>query len=279
MKNLIKILMGMLILIGAGFGTATTVKAAMTFGSGVYTNLCDSGTKATYYSCNLGCNSATGVCQSNNNGAVKYVCLGKWDQCLESESGWSSREEIGNPGCGRTVQLSLFDKKCRNDDGSWDQTCNLLGYMVWYGGDCRSNVQPIILPSATPTPVTTSKPLTNPTAKPTIKLIPTPTAISKFVFPTPTVATSGGAISVVAVCGRSCVMVSECQAGFSCVAGKCVNSACPSDASCFCGSGSKLTTTNKLPDTGVDLRVAVLILVGVAGVGLVLRKTAKYVWN
>ena len=134
---------------GAGVGVA---KAAIAYGTGYYVNLCGGGTAAAQYNCNAGCSPTSGACESGNNGAVKYTCVGKWNQCVESESGWSGREEVGNPGCNRTVQLSLFDKKCRREDGGWDQTCQLLGYMVWYSGECGGPTPQVTqIPQARPT--------------------------------------------------------------------------------------------------------------------------------
>jgi len=126
-KKLVFALLDLLIFIGAAFPGAGVVRAALTLGNGYYTNLCDSGTNAIYYSCDKGCNPSAGTCTSSNSGAVKYVCAGNWNQCLESESLWSNFEQMNDTGCGQTVQLSLFDKKCRRDDGPWENSCRLLG--------------------------------------------------------------------------------------------------------------------------------------------------------
>lgn len=252
------------------------VKAAVTFGSGRYVNLCGSGTVATDYTCDLRCNPVMGLCTSQTKGAVRYVCSGEWNQCLESESNWSNSVAIGNPGCGKTVQLSLYDKQCRRDDGSWDQTCELLGYMVWYASDCAFNgTTPFPTGSAinaniTPTsrPVVTVKPTT--TIKPTTTLVPTVILKS-----TPT-----GKPIAAGICGNSCVMDSECQAGTACRGGVCRNPACPGDSTCFCGtvktaSGSAITKT---PETGGEIIWLILGAIGVGILGLKMRGVARKIW-
>ncbi|KKU93717.1 hypothetical protein A3H89_03430 [Candidatus Amesbacteria bacterium RIFCSPLOWO2_02_FULL_48_11] len=231
----------------AAFGAgAVKVQALINFGGGYYVNLCGSGTSATSYSCDPGCSVQTGSCQSNNQGVVKWLCSGKWDQCLESESGWSNFEDVDSPGCGKTVQVSLFDKKCRMQDGGWDESCRLLGYMVWYSGDCwvGGSPTPTRVPAVTLTPTVTPRPQVTGT--------PTATPGSKFGSPTPT-----GKVSLTptkipgvgSICGKSCSKGSDCEAGFTCADGVCRNPSCPSDASCFCGD-VKGAIADKNPQTG-----------------------------
>jgi hypothetical protein len=260
---------------GAGLGV---VHAAVSFGTGVYVNLCGSGTVATSYTCDPGCNPNTGVCSGSNNGVVRWVCSGKWNQCLESESDWMNREELGNPGCNKTVQVSLFDKKCRREDGAWDQTCNLLGYMVWFSGECGGGVSPG--PTSGVTVISSPKVTARPTARPTVTvrptetIVPTPTLVSKFsMTPTPGVA--------VRVCGKRCGADVECGAGFACVGNLCRNPACPSDVGCFCGGVGGVATSsglNQSPETGAEVWLILVGLVGVGIVGLKMREMAKRLW-
>jgi hypothetical protein len=192
-KWLLPVIAGIAVLAAGG----SRVEAAISFGSGYYTNLCDSGTAANNYTCDPGCNPATGTCTSAQGGAVKYSCNGKLMQCMEAESAWGNAQTVGNPGCGKTVQLSLFNRKCRQNDGTWDDACVLKGYMVWYSGDCDPSlpkftaspsatlkptashtVSPTGLPAATPKPTATPIPTATPrpTQTPQITLAATPTA-------------------------------------------------------------------------------------------------------
>jgi hypothetical protein len=264
-----------------GYGVA---KAAMTLGSGYYTNLCDSGTKATYYSCNQGCDPDTGSCTSGNSGVVKYVCTGKWNQCLESESQWSNYEQVAGTGCGQTVQLSLYDKKCRREDGAWDPTCKLLGYMVWYAGDCRQGYV-LTTPAPTPTkaPAPTVTPVKGSNSGSSISLLmaalsgagatATPT-------PTPTVAPAPTG-PVGNVCGLKCKLGIDCGAGFACVGGVCRNPACTADAGCFCQGATvsaKPVSGTKTPTTGPETWLGMGGMAGLGLLGVKLRKIGKRLW-
>src|SRR5690606_40062787 len=46
------------------------------------------------------------------------------------------------------VCSSDLDKQCRRSDGSWDDSCKLLDYMVWYSGDCKQNTPPKTTPES-----------------------------------------------------------------------------------------------------------------------------------
>jgi hypothetical protein len=220
-------------------------------------NLCGSGTAATRYTCDPGCDPTSGTCRSGNNGVAKYTCVGKWNQCVESELGWSGREELGNPGCNRTVQISLFDKKCRREDGGWDPTCTLLGYMVWYSGECGT--APRLSPTVTKLP--------SPTTEPIATGAPTPTTISKFVAVAPK------------VCGVRCGSDTDCQAGLKCFSGVCRNPACPSDGACFCGQTKGAAVANSSPKTGVSTWVGAVGMVGLALMGYKLIRWSRQIWT
>ncbi len=283
------IIFKVLVAVGAFCAGATVVSAAINFGSGYYTNLCGSGTVATFYNCDSGCDPRTGICSGASQGVVKYVCSGKWDQCLESETGWTNREEIGSVSCGKTVQISVFDKKCRKEDGSWDLSCELLGYMVWYSGDCRSSITPTqatprttVVPTGRPTVLPTSRPSITPTRQPSptaASKINLPTSIPKVsiaVTPTPT------SVAVVAVCGKKCATDVGCQAGFVCSSGVCRNPSCSLDETCFCGQVSGSATgsavAKKSPETGFGMIEVGAGLTLVAGVGILLKRISKLVW-
>lgn len=257
---------------GMGLGVKSA-RANLSYNGGYYTNLCGGGTAANTYSCNMSCAPTSGMCQSNNGGAVRYICSGKWTGCLESET-WGNAAQLGQVSCGNTVQLSLYDKKCRQDDGSWDSSCNLLGYMVWYSGDCWGNTTPPPLnsqPTATPIPLATAVPtsrVATPTVTPTLK----PTA-----SPTPTVINS-----VQVICNKSCVMDSECGAGFGCVAGYCRNPICESDSTCFCSTKTATpaaTGKGGTPETGISSWLGAVGMLLLAGAGWRMTKAADKLWG
>ena len=259
---------------------AGTAQAQITYGDGYYVNLCGSGTAATTYTCDPGCNPATGRCAGTNNGVVKWTCAGKWEQCLESESTWSNVQETGNPGCGRTVQISMFDKTCRRQDGSWDNSCKLLGYMVWYSGDCWVGQGPSPTRSPSPTagnitPTATPKvtPTTTPVSANTPTRTPTPVnGIGGLVStPTPTVNPNTNLI-----CGTDCSKGQSCPAGFSCIEGECRNPSCPADDTCFCTDG--IAVAPKVPRTGVPMWVWGVTMTAVGVTGVKMRRTAKKIW-
>jgi len=269
------------------FGAAVgVVRANLSYGTGYYTNLCDSGTSAKYYNCDPGCNPTLGSCQSTNNGVVRWTCNGKWDQCLSSESGWNGSENLNGVTCGTTVQLSLFDKKCRREDGSWDNSCKLLGYMVWYSGDCTAGFMKTPVPTQLISPTTKAQTVISPTVtvtpKPTVKISATPvatvvpTAVSKLgqtVKPTVTLTKKPSQN----VCGKTCSETNPCQAGFACDSGVCRNPACLSDESCFCGQVAGAVAV-KAPATAETSWWGALILAGMGTLGFKVRKFAKKVW-
>ncbi len=279
-NNLRSVIFGAALFTGLLFLGSGPVEARMDYGSGYYVNLCDSGTAATYYNCDPGCDPRTGSCTSINNGVVKWVCLGKWNQCLESESQWTNYEQVDNVGCGYTVQLSLFDKKCRREDGSWDAGCRLLGYMVWYSGECwEAGTMVTPKPSPTKVPIAT----VTPTIKP--KINPTAVIVSKFtnqaasspakLTPTPTAA------PVVKMCGQKCQQAADCQAGFACIEAVCRNPGCPSDKTCFCqgGSASASAVSKMNPDTGVETWLGMAGMAALGALGMKLKRVAKKVWR
>jgi hypothetical protein len=141
---------------------------ALSYGSGVYTNICGTGTAATGNTCNRGCNTANGSCSSGGQNVVKFTCDGRQIECRNNESTFSTSQSLSGASCGKTVQIDVFTKNCRV--GGW--TCSdsdMLDYMVWYSGDCQSN--------STPTPTPTPTPIATPTPTPTLTPTPTPTPI------------------------------------------------------------------------------------------------------
>ena len=246
------------------FLAAEPAKAALSYGNGYYTNLCDSGTAATYYNCDPGCDPAAGSCRSENQEVVKWVCGGKWNQCLESESRWSNFEQVDQVGCGYTVQLSKFDRKCRREDGSWDSGCRLLGYMVWYSGDCQPGSQQ---PASAVTAAPTSLPSATPSPSPT--RVPSPTGES--------VTQSPGE----KVCGIKCAQATDCSVGFACMEGECRNPACPADKTCFCQGNQAATAsavTKKSPDTGPEVWLGMAGMLLLGWTGWRLKKYSRRLW-
>jgi len=261
------------------FLAVSPVKAALTYGNGYYTNLCDSGTAATYYNCDSGCDPKTGSCRSETMGVVKWVCSGKWNQCLESESQWSNLEQVDNIGCGYTVQISKFSEKCRMENGSWNSNCRLLGYMVWYSGDCWQEGTPRVptgRPSSTPKPIVslTVTPSQVPNAQSKLASVLTITPTQK-----PSPSPTGGVGE--RICGLKCKGATDCQAGFACVSGACRNPACETDKTCFCLGGKEATSsaiTKKSPDTGPEVWLGMAGMVFLGWLGLRMRRAAKKLW-
>ncbi|MBL7156333.1 MAG: DUF11 domain-containing protein [Candidatus Pacebacteria bacterium] len=115
--------------------------AGLSYDTGYYTNLCGSGLSADSYSCQANCNTGTG--EARGDYVVKFTCDGNLTDCTQNESAWTDYQKVNDPypGCGKTVQLDVFSKNCR-EDGPYIWSCgdsDLLGYMVWYSGDCNSN--------------------------------------------------------------------------------------------------------------------------------------------
>lgn len=267
------LLLTLILVVGAGIWPEVSV-AAIKYGSGYYTNLCGSGTQATAYTCDNRCSPTTGTCSATNDGAVRYVCRGNWNQCLENESGWTNGISLGDPGCDYTTQLSVYDHKCRNSDGSWDSTCRLLGYMVWYSGDCRPGVAGYTTgvpqsPTPTPTRAPTSK-FSSPT--PSVKV-------------TPTVMVSPTLSKTQPICNKTCTLNSDCATGFVCQNKTCRNKDCPSDNTCFCNltatSSGKLggNGTTVSPETGAPLWLMVLGILGLGYMGLKVLHVGKVLWG
>lgn len=129
---------------------------AVSYGSGVYTNLCGTGTAATANTCKAGCDTNSGICKGNTNSVVRFTCSGKQTECRQNETVFSTSQSISNNvPCDTTVQIDVFSKQCRSGNGAW--TCgdtDLKDYMVWYSGSCAA---------ATPAPTATPKPTPAPT--------------------------------------------------------------------------------------------------------------------
>jgi hypothetical protein len=127
-----------------GFSFPLIVLGIFYYDTGYYTNLCGSGTNGDFYSCPANCDPSSGDCSGDF--VVKYICDGKLTECNSNESIWSTYQKVNSPypGCGKTVQINVFSKNCR-EGGGWN--CNYipcgqpgsdcLGYMVWYSGDCQ----------------------------------------------------------------------------------------------------------------------------------------------
>lgn len=125
--------------IRAAFGNTSSSSNQVTYGNGVYTNLCGSGTDANAHTCNNGCNPSTGSCSSSGNTVVKFTCEGRQTECRSNESSFRSSQSLAGTACGKTVQIDVFSKNCRSGS-NW--TCgdeDLLDYMVWYSGDCSQD--------------------------------------------------------------------------------------------------------------------------------------------
>ena len=177
----------------AVFGMKWPSRPALTYGAGVYTNLCGSGVAANVHRCSGECDPVNGECEATSFFVAKWVCDGKLTECGDNET-WASSQSLAGIPCGKTVSLNVFDKNCRV--GWW--TCNeanLKDYMVWYSGECTGGeIQtavptltqvptvsptarqtiPTLVPSIRPT-VTTPTPTLRPTVVPTLTVRPTVT--------------------------------------------------------------------------------------------------------
>ncbi len=145
------------------FFSPSQVFAAIPYNGGEYINLCGTGEAANAHTCNRGCDINSGRCTAPAGTVVKFTCDGRQANCTDNESNWSSSQSIGSVSCGKTVQIDVFNKKCRNTTGGWD--CNdsgdLRDYIVWYSGDC-----PAATATPTPRPTSTPRPSATPTPVP-----------------------------------------------------------------------------------------------------------------
>lgn len=162
--------------------------AAVSYGTGYYTNICGTGTTATANLCNRGCAPQSGSCSASGSVVVRYTCDGRRTECRENESGFTNYQSVSGTTCGKTVQIDVYNKTCRAN-GWW--SCNdgdMQDYFVWYSGDCPAampivpSATPTNKPTATPQPSATSKPTATPnptmTPAPTATIIPTATPMT-----------------------------------------------------------------------------------------------------
>lgn len=135
--------------------------AAMTFGSGYYTNLCGSQGAADTDSCNQGCDPSSGTCTvADKNNVIKYVCDGNLAACRVNGSGFAPTQSVNGATCGQTVEIDVYKKTCNTIFGWFCNDSDRLDYMVWYAGDCAG--QPATTP---PSGYQTARPRT-PIAQP-----------------------------------------------------------------------------------------------------------------
>ena len=143
----------------------------MTFGAGVYTNLCGSGLTARLHWCSRECKPETGVCQAK--WVQKTVCDGKLTECGENVN-WGSNLGVSGNACGKTVVLNVFDHDCRENTWSCNDK-NLRDYMVWYSGECGADASPsaTLKPTLKPIPVVTISVTPSPSLSPGAEITPT----------------------------------------------------------------------------------------------------------
>jgi hypothetical protein len=102
--------------------------------------LCGTGIDASANTCNKGCDTSKGSCSTFfSKRVVKYTCDGRKTECRDNESAFASSQSVSGSTCGKTVQIDVFKRNCRANDGSW--RCgegDLVDYMVWYSGDCTT---------------------------------------------------------------------------------------------------------------------------------------------
>lgn len=257
---------------------------ALSYGNGVYTSLCGSGVGGQEYSCEADCDPLKGECRGVNSGVVRYECEGQLLQCSSGESGWSNWERLGREtACGKTVQLTVYNKRCRLDNGTWDGSCQLSGYMTWYSGDCYTvrTVTPVFSasPSAALQPSATISPTKVPIIVPTATQTPEPT-VAVPITPTVTtvpIPTEPGTNE----CGGKCVRTSECKEGLACFMGYCRNPSCQSDVSCMClaeASTESAAVADESPQTGTALYIVGALMMTLTILGWVLRSKSRELW-
>ncbi len=187
-----------------------------------WTNVCGSGTDADWSrrdGCEIHCSSSSMSCSNSSSTVIKFTCDGRQTECRSNASSWSTYQSIGNPGCGKTVQIDVFAQQNFNQ---------LIDYMVWYTGDCPT---PTPTPKASPTP----KPSPSPKASPT----PTPTPT-----PSPTPSPTPGS------CNNTCSSNNPCESGLSCVNGRCRNPQCSNDTDCICDVAEHKSSCDDLSAVG-----------------------------
>lgn len=129
--------------------------AALTYGNGVYTNLCGTGTAATANTCNKGCNPGTGTCTSDKPYVIKWTCNGNMQDCRLNETPFAATQNIGNTTCGQTVSIQVYNRNCRSYFGWICNESNLQDSLLWYSGDCGAT-SPATAQSASTTPMSSS---------------------------------------------------------------------------------------------------------------------------
>lgn len=141
---------GMLIV----FAKTTLAGFRPNFG-GEYTNLCGSGTSATFYSCPANCNIQEGWCETREGQFIyASVCSGRKFWCLPLNQGpFTGRKfltDFAQPGSNLTVQINVIGRLC---SGEFRWLCGLIGllpqvkgFMVWYSGPLTPTInQPQVL--------------------------------------------------------------------------------------------------------------------------------------
>lgn len=170
-----------LILGAALLAIPARTNAAVSYGTGTYTNLCGTGPNATANACNRGCNTATGTCTSAETRVTRFTCNGRLTECRSNEAPFATSYGVSGVACNQTVQVDVYDKNCR-PNGTWlCKPADLVDYMVWYSGPCTST---------TPTPTVPAT--QTPTVTPTVTVPFTPTAT-----PTPASASSCDELQIV----------------------------------------------------------------------------------
>ncbi|TSC85776.1 MAG: hypothetical protein G01um101416_795 [Microgenomates group bacterium Gr01-1014_16] len=208
------------------------------FGSGVYTNVCGSGLTARLHACSGFCDPAKGTCANSKGWVAKWTCEGKNTECGESEKS-GQEQSLSETECNRTVTMAVFDKNCRV--GGWSCTeDNLKDYMVWYSGECSGDVTVTVTGEPTKTP------------SPTITLTPT-----KVVTAQPSPEATAGAVTVT-------------------VTGEPTRTPTPTEILTL--TPTLKPVAQKSPETGVDLVGVSLGLVGIIGVGWIIRRKARVFW-
>ncbi|MBI5151493.1 MAG: PKD domain-containing protein [Candidatus Pacebacteria bacterium] len=201
---------------------ATQVYANLKYGSGEYVNICGTGLAATENKCNKGCDTSSGTCSASGNYVVKFTCNGRTSdgECRSNETSFSTSQSLSGTTCGKTVQIDVFDRTCRNQYGQWE-TCALQDYIVWYSGDCSTTTTQRSCNESCSANSDCGSGLTcysgscrNPSCASQSSCQCSP--------PTPS------------ACNGSCATNSDCASGLVCRSGYCRNSICDWKTSCQC---------------------------------------------
>ncbi|HUD19034.1 MAG TPA: PKD domain-containing protein [Patescibacteria group bacterium] len=118
---------------------SNVIFAAIGYGSGIYTNLCGSGTNGQGDTCTKGCDTTQGACTSTGPFVVKYSCDGKQVSCKNNVSHFDTTQTVAGAACGTTTEIDVYKKSCQTLFGWFCNDGDRVDYLTWYAGDCNGS--------------------------------------------------------------------------------------------------------------------------------------------